>query len=153
MVIHYSTSLSLSLYIYIYIYIYISPLIICCFSIIIIIIIIIYSLELFFTSAIADGLSQEFEWQQVSSSLQNSLYSGRSQLGSSLNGLHMSAKSSSSFSNTLVTVSNAPITIGIIVTFMFHRFFFSIPLQVRGTYPSFHLLSGLFCGLPGQLSR
>ena len=33
-----------------------------------IIIIIIYSLA-FFTSALADGLSLEFEWQQVSSSL------------------------------------------------------------------------------------
>ena len=37
----------------------------------IIIIIIIYSLE-FFTSVLADGLSLEFEWQQVSSSLQDS---------------------------------------------------------------------------------
>ena len=47
--------------------------------IIIIIIIIIYSLE-FFTSALADGLSLEFECQQVSSSLQDSSqYSGRSQ--------------------------------------------------------------------------
>ena len=46
---------------------------------IIIIIIIIYSLE-FFTSANADGLSLEFEWQQVSSSLQDSSQcSGRSQ--------------------------------------------------------------------------
>ena len=44
-----------------------------------IVIIIIYSLE-FFTSALADGLSLEFEWQQVSSSLQDSSqYSGRSQ--------------------------------------------------------------------------
>ena len=39
------------------------------FIIIIIIIIIIYSLD-FYTSANADGLSLEFEWQQVSSSLQ-----------------------------------------------------------------------------------
>ena len=36
----------------------------------IIIIIIIYSL-VFFPSALADGLSLEFEWQQVSSSLQD----------------------------------------------------------------------------------
>ena len=44
-----------------------------------IIIIIIYSLE-FFTSTLADGLSLEFEWQQVSSSLQDSpQYSSRSQ--------------------------------------------------------------------------
>ena len=33
------------------------------------------------------------------------------------------SKSSSPFSNPLVTVSNAPITIGIIVTCMFHSFF------------------------------
>ena len=44
-----------------------------------IIIIIIYSLE-FFISAVADGLSLEFEWQQISSSLHvSSQYSGRSQ--------------------------------------------------------------------------
>ena len=46
------------------------------------------------------------------------------------------SKSSSPFSNTLVTVPNAPITIGIIVTCMFDRSF-SIPLQDRGTYLSF----------------
>ena len=46
--------------------------------IIIIIIIIITPLE-FFTSALADGFSLKFEWQQVSSSLQDSSqYSGRS---------------------------------------------------------------------------
>ena len=44
-----------------------------------IIIIIIYSLEIF-TSVLVDGLSLEFEWQQVSSSLQDfSQYSSRSQ--------------------------------------------------------------------------
>ena len=48
-------------------------------TIIIIIIIINHSLELF-TSALADGFSLESEWQQVSSSLQDSSqYSGRSQ--------------------------------------------------------------------------
>ena len=42
-------------------------------------IIIIYSLE-FFTSALAGGFSLESEWQQVSSSLQDSSqYSGHSQ--------------------------------------------------------------------------
>ena len=47
-------------------------------ALVIIIIIIIYSLEIF-KSALADGLSLEFEWQQVSSSLQDSSqYSGRS---------------------------------------------------------------------------
>ena len=38
------------------------------------------------------------------------------------------SKSSSPFSNPLVTVPKAPITIGIILTFMFHVFF-SIPLK------------------------
>ena len=47
--------------------------------IIIIIIIIIYSFE-FFISALANGFSLEFEWQKVSSSLQDSSqYSRRSQ--------------------------------------------------------------------------
>ena len=46
---------------------------------IIIIIIIIITPSEFFTSALADGLSLEFEWQQVSSSLQDSEYSGHSQ--------------------------------------------------------------------------
>ena len=36
------------------------------------------------------------------------------------------SKSSSPFSNPLVTVPNAPVTIGIIVTFMFHNFFNSL---------------------------
>ena len=58
---------------------------------IIIIIIIIHSLELF-TSALADGFSQESEWQQVSSSLQDSsLYSGSFQQCCRLDGLHSSA--------------------------------------------------------------
>ena len=49
-------------------------------NIIIIIIIIIITLWEFFTSALADGLSLKFEWQQVFSSLQDSSqYSGSSQ--------------------------------------------------------------------------
>ena len=48
--------------------------------IIIIIIIIILLLAIFYTSALADGLLQEFEWQQVSSGYLNSFeYSGRYQ--------------------------------------------------------------------------
>ncbi len=55
-----------------------------------IIIIIFHSLELF-TSVIADGFSLKSEWQQVSSSLQDSSqYFGRSQLCSSVDGLHSS---------------------------------------------------------------
>ena len=50
-----------------------------------------HSLELF-TSALADGFSLESEWQQVSSSLQDSsYYSGRSQQYCRLDGLHSSA--------------------------------------------------------------
>ena len=46
----------------------------------VIIIIIIIILVEFFTSTLADGISLEFEWQQVSSSLQDSSqYSDRSQ--------------------------------------------------------------------------
>ena len=64
------------------------------------------------------------------------------------------SKSTSPFSNPLVTVPKAPILIGIMVSFMFHSLFvFSILLQGRGTYPSFHILAVLFCGQPGQQSR
>ena len=46
----------------------------------------------FSASALADGLSLEFEWQQVSSSLQDSSrYSGRSQQCSRLDGLYSPA--------------------------------------------------------------
>ena len=50
-------------------------------------------------------------------------------------------KSSSLFNNPLVTVPKAPITIGIIVTFMFHRFFNSL---TRSRYLSFFSLSFSF---------
>ena len=57
----------------------------------IIIIIIIHTLGLF-TSALADRFSLESEWQQVSSSLQDSsYYSGLSQQCCHLDGLHSSA--------------------------------------------------------------
>ena len=48
------------------------------------------------------------------------------------------SKSSSPCTNSLVTVPSAPITIGIIVTFMFHRFFSSL---ARSSYSSLFLLS------------
>ena len=47
---------------------------------------------------------------------------------------HPTSKSSSSFNTCLVTVPKAPITIGIIVTFMFHSFFNSL---ARSRYLSF----------------
>ena len=61
------------------------------------------------------------------------------------------SKSSRPFNNPSVTVPKAPITIGTIVTFMFHCFFNS--LARSSTYPSLHILSVLFCGQPGQQSR
>ena len=61
------------------------------------------------------------------------------------------SKSSSPFSNPLVTVPRAPITIGIIVIYMFPSFFFQSPSNVE-VHPSFHILSVLFCGQPGQQS-
>ena len=61
------------------------------------------------------------------------------------------SKSSSPFSNPFVTVPNAPITIGIIVTCMFHSYFHSL---ARPRYLSFFSHpSVLFCGQPGQQSR
>ena len=63
----------------------------------------------------------------------------------------LTSKPSRPFNNPLVTVSKATITIGAIVTYTFHSF--TIPLQGRGTYPSLHILSVLFCGQPGQQCR
>ena len=56
----------------------------------------------------------------------------------------LTSKSSSPFSNPLVTVPNAPITIGIIVTWMCHSFFNS---RARSRYLSFFShFSVLSCG-------
>ena len=61
------------------------------------------------------------------------------------------SKSSRPYNNPLVIVPKAPITIGTIVTFMFHSFFNSL---ARSRYLSFfHFPSDLFCGPPGQQSR
>ena len=72
-------------------------------------------------------------------------------------------KSPSPFNNPLMTLPNAPITIGIIVTFMFLNFFSAlkecekkdkyIDFDSRFTYPSFHILSVLFCGQSEQQSQ
>ena len=83
----------------------------------------------FFTLVFADGFSLEFELQQISSSLQDSSqYSGRPQQCCRLDSLHPSANFQvlQALNNHLVTVPNAPITIGTIVTFMFHSFFISL---------------------------
>ena len=58
------------------------------------------------------------------------------------------SKSSRPLNNPLVTLPKAPITIGIIVTFMFHKFSNSLE---RSRYLSFfHFPSVVFCGQPGQ---
>ena len=62
------------------------------------------------------------------------------------------SKSSSPCTYPLVTVSRAPITIGITVTFMFHSFFLVL-LQNLGIYLSFRFLSGLHFAQQEQQSR
>ena len=99
----------------------------------------------FFTSVLADSFSLEFEWQQVSSSLQDSSqYSGR--LSNAVVWVvptrPPTSKSSRPFNNPLVTVPNAPMTIGTIVTLMFTQFFFNS--LARSRYLSFFLLSFRF---------
>ena len=59
------------------------------------------------------------------------------------------SKSFSPFRNPLVTIPNSPITISIIVTCMFYRFFFNSLASSR--YLSF--LSQCFSGQPGQKNR
>ena len=92
-----------------------------------------YLLE-FFTSVLADGLSLEIKWQQVSSSLQDSSqYSGCFQYAViwMVSTRPPTSKSSRPFNNPLIIVPKAPITIGKIVTFIFHSFFqFSSKVEV-----------------------
>ena len=90
-------------------------------------IIIIYSLEFF--TVLDDGLSLKFEWQKVSSGLQDYLSILavlKNVVFWMLSSRPTTSTSSSLFSNPLVTVPNAPITIGIMVTSMFHSFFNSL---------------------------
>ena len=84
--------------------------------------IIIYSLE-FFHSATSDGLSLEIELQQVSRTLLSILAVFNNAVFWMVSTRPPTYKSYRPFNNPLVTVSKAPITIGIIVTFMFHSFF------------------------------
>ena len=98
---------------------------------IIIIIIIIYSLE-FFTSALPDGLSLEFEWQQVftiSRTLLRILAVLNHVVVWMVSTRPPTSKSTSPFSNPLLTVPNALIAIGIIVTSMFYSSFNSVARQ------------------------
>ena len=115
----------------------------------------IYSLQVFFTPALADGFSQECEWMQVSSSLQNSSqYSGRYQPCCSLDGLHSSSYfkvfeywyqsfggcTKSTNYNSYNRHLHDPL------------FFFSIPLKGWRTYTSFRFISMLFSCPAGQQS-
>ena len=107
------------------------------------IIIIIYSLE-FYTSTLADG----FHWSlsdskspRVSRTLLSILAVLNNVVVWMVSTRPPTSKSSSPFSNPLVTVPNAPITIGIIVTSMFHSFFNSL---ARSRYLSFFSYSFSF---------
>ena len=62
----------------------------------------------------------------------------------------LTSKSSSPFSNPLVTVPNTPITIGIIITCMFHNFFKS---QARLRYLSFLLSLFIYLSIYYLLKR
>ena len=108
----------------------------------------------FFTSVIANGLSLDYS-ESKSPQVCRTLLSILAVLNNAVLLLFSTrpliSKSSRPFNNSSVTVKRALITIGIINTFMFHSFF-SIPLQGRGIYPSFHFISILLCGQPGQQS-
>ena len=113
-----------------------------------------FTLREFFTSELTGGLSLEFEWRQISKS--------PGILAVLINAVVLmvctrspTSKSSHPFSNPLVTASKAPITIGIIVTFMFHSFFnslarsrylpsFSHSFSLGSLYPS-HYFQVLLC--------
>ena len=90
--------------------------------------------------SLGEGLTPSAEMQLVHSVVPGDRASG------SLDGLH----SPSYFyvlQFLLVTVPSAPITIGIIITFMIH-IFFSVLSQGIGIYLSFSLPSVLPCGQP-----
>ena len=68
-----------------------------------------------------------------------------------LSTLPVISKFCSHCTNSFGTVPKTSITIDIIITFMFHSFF-QFPSKVEVLHPSFHILSVLFCGPPGQQS-
>ena len=94
---------------------------------------IIYSLE-FFKSVLADGLSLELGWQRVSRTLLSILTVLNNAVVWMVSTHPPSSKSSNPWHNPLVTIPKAPITIGIIVTFMFHSLFNSL---TRSKYLSY----------------
>ena len=90
---------------------------------------------------LADGFSLDFEWQQVSWTRLMILAVLTNAVVWIVSTRPPTSKSSRPFNNPLVIVPNAPITIGTIVTFMFHRFFNSL---ARSRYLSFFSLSFRF---------
>ena len=91
-----------------------------------------------FTSALADGLLLEFEWQkssQVSRTLLGILTDCNNSVVSTR---PLISKSSSPFTNLFMSASRSPVTIGITVTFMFHNFSSSL---ARSSYLSFFSIS------------
>ena len=107
-----------------------------------------------FTSALADG----FPWT-LSDSKSTQVSSTLLSIWAVLNNAVVwmvstrlpSSNSSTPFNNPLVTVPKAPITFGIIVTFMFHSFLNS---PIRSRYLFFFSYSfSFFWGQPGQQSQ
>ena len=84
----------------------------------------------FFTSVLADGFSLEFDWQppQVSRTRLRILAVLRSAVVWIVSIRPPTSKSSRPVNNPLVFVPNAIITIGTIVTFLFHSFFNSLAM-------------------------
>ena len=95
----------------------------------------IYSLE-FFTSAVFHWSLSDSKSPHVSRTLSSILAILNNVVVWMASTRPPTSKSSSPFSNPLVTVPNAPITIGKIVTCMFHSFFNSL---ARSRYLSFFL--------------
>ena len=79
-----------------------------------------------FISVLADGLSLEFEWQQVSRTLHCVLAYLSNAIVWMVSTRPFFSKSSSLCINPLVTVPRALITIDITTTLMFHSFFNSL---------------------------
>ena len=77
----------------------------------------------FFTLVLADGLSLEFERQQVSRTLLSILAVLNNIVAWMVSTAPPTSKSSSPFNNPLMTEPKAQITIGVFVPFMFHNFF------------------------------
>ena len=100
-----------------------------------------FTLLRFFTSALADSFSPEFEWQRVTSALFCSLAYFNDAVVWMVSTCPLISKSSSPCTTLLVTALSTPITIGITITFMFPSFFSSL---ARSRYLSLFSLSFSF---------